>query len=266
MKLTIDHHTQYHYAEMVRHSTQYLRLTPQTSQRQRIVSWQLDLPEQATITTDGYGNILHVLSLDTPHETIQIHAHGEVEILEDESDDAIELISPLTYLRSSSLTHATAPIRLLAQQHHDDSQPLVGLQSLMQAILEKMPYTPGATDVSFSADEALAARNGVCQDHTHVFLACCRSVGIPARYVSGYLYSPDSAHVAMHAWAEVWLNDRWNTFDITNNTCSPNQHLKLAVGMDYLDACPVRGVRFGGGSEAMQAKAAVNLLDVQQQQ
>ena len=79
MKLTIDHHTQYHYAEMVRHSTQYLRLTPQTSQRQRIVSWQLDLPEQATITTDGYGNILHVLSLDTPHETIQIHAHGEVE-------------------------------------------------------------------------------------------------------------------------------------------------------------------------------------------
>ena len=136
----------------------------------------------------------------------------------------------------------------------------------MQAILEKMPYTPGATDVSFSADEALAARNGVCQDHTHVFLACCRSVGIPARYVSGYLYTPDSAHVAMHAWAEAWLNDRWNTFDITNNTCSPNQHLKLAVGMDYLDACPIRGVRFGGGSEAMLAKAAVNLLDVQQLQ
>ena len=94
MKLTIDHHTQYHYAEMVRHSTQYLRLTPQTSQRQRIVSWQLDLPEPATITTDGYGNIFHVLSLDTPHETIQIHAHGEVEILEDALDDAIELISP----------------------------------------------------------------------------------------------------------------------------------------------------------------------------
>jgi transglutaminase-like putative cysteine protease len=82
--------------------------------------------------------------------------------------------------------------------------------------------------------------------------------------MSAVIYSADSAHVAMHAWAEVWLNEHWNTFDVTNNTCSPNQHLKLAVGMDYLDACPVRGVRFGGGHEAMQAQASVNLLDVQQ--
>jgi Transglutaminase-like enzymes, putative cysteine proteases len=266
MKLTIDHHTQYHYAEMVRHSTQYLRLTPKSTQRQRIVNWQLDLPDNATITTDSYGNILHVLSLDTPHELIRIHAHGEVEIIEDAPDDLPEAISPLTYLRHTALTEITASIRELTQQHYNAANPLVSLQTLMAAIRQKMPYTPGATDVSFTADEALRAGKGVCQDHTHVFLACCRSVGIPARYVSGYLYSSDSAHVAMHAWAEIWLNDHWHTFDITNNTCTPNQHLKLAVGMDYLDACPVRGVRFGGGSEAMQAQAAVNLLDAQQQQ
>ena len=265
MKLTIDHHTQYHYAETVRHSTQYLRLTPQSTRRQRIVNWQLELPEQATITTDGYGNILHVLSMDTPHEVIRIHAHGEVEIQEDEEDDLPEIISPLSYLRNTRLTQITAPVRELMQQHYNPSNLKIGLQALMEMILTKMPYTPGATDVSFTADEALDAGKGVCQDHTHVFLACCRSAGIPARYVSGYLYSADTTHISMHAWAEVWLDEKWTTFDITNNTCTPNQHLKLAIGMDYLDACPVRGVRFGGGSEAMQAQAAVNLLDAQQQ-
>lgn len=266
MKLTIDHHTQYHYAEIVHHSTQYLRLTPQSSRRQRIVNWQLELPEQATMTTDGYGNVLHVLSMDTPHDMIQIHAYGEVEILENEQDDFPETISPLSYLRHTPLTQVTSAIRELAQQHFDAAHPATSLKTMMEVILAKMPYTPGGTDVSFSADEALSAGKGVCQDHTHVFLACCRSVGIPARYVSGYLYSADTTHVAMHAWAEVWLNEQWLTFDVTNNTCTPNQHLKLAVGMDYLDACPVRGVRFGGGNEAMQAQAAVNLLDVQQQQ
>lgn len=264
MKLTIDHHTQYHYAETVRHSTQYLRLTPQSSRRQRIVNWELELPEQATVTTDGYGNILHVLSMDTPHDMIRIHAHGEVEILEDENDDLEETISPLSYLRNTSLTQITPSIRELMQQHYDASNQKSSLQTLMEVMLAKMPYTPGGTDVSFTANEALSAGKGVCQDHTHVFLACCRSAGIPARYVSGYLYSADTTHVAMHAWAEAWLDDQWNTFDVTNNTCTPNQHLKLAVGMDYLDACPVRGVRFGGGSEAMQAQAAVNLLDAQQ--
>jgi transglutaminase-like putative cysteine protease len=81
---------------------------------------------------------------------------------------------------------------------------------------------------------------------------------MPARYVSGYLYSRDSEHVASHAWAEVWHDDSWHTFDVTNQTCLPRQHLKLAVGMDYLDACPVRGVRFGGGVESLEAVAWVS--------
>jgi transglutaminase-like putative cysteine protease len=97
----------------------------------------------------------------------------------------------------------------------------------------------------------------VCQDHTHVFLACCRALGLPARYVSGYLYSQDSEHVASHAWAEVWQDGSWHTFDVTNQTRLPRHHLKLAVGLDYMDACPVRGVRFGGGIESLKAVAEV---------
>jgi len=129
-----------------------------------------------------------------------------------------------------------------------------------------MPYVPGSTMVSSTATEAFSAGRGVCQDHTHVFLSCCRVLGIPARYVSGYLYTNDSSHVASHAWAEVWLGDRWHTFDITNQVCEPTHHLKLAVGLDYLDACPVRGVRYGGGEESMHAFALVERSDGQADQ
>ncbi|MFC3912402.1 transglutaminase domain-containing protein [Pseudaeromonas sharmana] len=263
MRLTIEHHTRYQYREEVRRSTQYLRLTPKSSQRQRIISWELSLPEHATCTTDGFGNVLHVLTLEQPHEDIHILARGEVEILEENAPET-ESLSPLIFLRHSPLTQPDAAIRQFAARCLDP-QGHPNLEALMQAVLEKMPYTPGATQVGDSAAESFARGCGVCQDHSHVFVACCRSLGLPARYVSGYLYTADSSHVAMHAWCEVWYQDSWHTFDVTNQCLSPTQHLKLAVGIDYLDACPVRGVRIGGGTEAMQAHAAVQLQQQQQQ-
>lgn len=262
MKLIIEHHTHYTYQGEVRRSTQYLRLTPQHSNRQRILSWELDLPESATCTTDSYGNVLHVLTLDQPHEAIHIHARGVVEILDAvEEPDATH--SPLIFLRHSPLTQPDAAIRQLAERYHRPDDLQSGLEALMHALLERMPYSPGSTRVDSAATDAFAAGEGVCQDHTHVFLACCRSLGLPARYVSGYLYTPDSSHVATHAWAEVWYLQQWHTFDVTNQCTTPTQHLKLAVGIDYLDACPVRGVRYGGGNEAMMAHAAVNLMSQQ---
>jgi transglutaminase-like putative cysteine protease len=125
------------------------------------------------------------------------------------------------------------------------------LIDLMHGLNQHMTYTPGATEVDTSAAEAFAGRR-VCQDHTHAFLACARSLGIPSRYVSGYLYS-DSEHLASHAWAEAWLDDAWYSFDVTNELARPERHLKLAVGLDYLDACPVRGMR-RRGCEQMHAK------------
>ncbi len=99
-----------------------------------------------------------------------------------------------------------------------------------------------------------------------MFLACCRSLHLPARYVSGYVHRPDSRHVAMHAWAEVWLNGRWLRFDITNNSRSLTQHLRLATGLDYLDAYPIRGRRLAGGSEMMFSEAEVRRFSQQAQQ
>jgi transglutaminase-like putative cysteine protease len=128
----------------------------------------------------------------------------------------------------------------------------------MHALNQHISYTPGTTEVHTSAAEAFAGRSGVCQDHAHAFIACARSLGIPARYVSGYLCSQDADHLSSHAWAEAWLDDAWYSFDVTNRLAVPERHLKLAVGLDYLDACPVRGMRRGGGSEQMHAKVLVS--------
>ncbi|AUG99252.1 transglutaminase family protein [Pectobacteriaceae bacterium C52] len=269
MKLTINHLTHYRYDEEVKFSTQYLRLTPQNTAYQQIKEWKLTLPVSAVATTDAYGNVLHVLTLDHPHHDITIHAQGVVEIADSREDTyaggETDSLSPLVFLRTTPLTEANGTIRAFAQRYYRPQAAEESLHQLMAELQLKMPYTPGATQVHDTAASAFAMQKGVCQDHTHVFLACCRSLHIPARYVSGYVYSQDTQHVAMHAWAEVWLNERWHSFDITNNTCQLHQHLRLAIGMDYLDACPVRGTRLGGGYEEMFSEAEVRLFERQQQ-
>ena len=265
MRLSIRHDTTYNYDDQVRASVQYLRLTPQESVRQRVISWQLDLPRPVRAQRDPYGNILHVLTLDEPHEALVIGARGQVDI-DEHCESERDTRSPLPYLRSTRLTQADDALREFARASSAGRNDRDGLIGLMHGLHAQMPYTPGATRVDSTAAEAFAGRAGVCQDHTHAFLACARSLGVPSRYVSGYLYTEDSGHLASHAWAEAWLGDAWYSFDVTNNLSRPERHLKLAVGLDYLDACPVRGMRRGGGGEQMHAKVdAPPLMLVQTQ-
>ncbi|MGH2424412.1 transglutaminase family protein [Pseudomonas sp. C 49-2] len=267
MRLSISHETTYHYEDQVRASIQYLRLTPHDSERQRVLSWQLDLPRPVRAQVDPFGNILHVLTLDEPHDAIIIGARGQVDI--DELREAEhEHQSAFPFLRCTRLTEPDEALRSFADQQCHQRRDRTALIDLMHALNQAMVYTPGATEVDTCAAQAFAGRAGVCQDHTHAFLACARSLGIPARYVSGYLYSEDSTHLASHAWAEAWLEDAWYSFDVTNQLARPERHLKLAVGLDYLDACPVRGMRRGGGHEQMHAKvfvAPTPVISVQQQ-
>ncbi|WP_057450297.1 transglutaminase family protein, partial [Pseudomonas syringae] len=188
---------------------------------------------------------------------IIIGARGQVEI--DETREAEhESQSALPFLRVTRLTEPDEAIRSFAAMECRKRADRTGLIDLMQALNQHMTYTQGATEVDTSAAQAFAGRSGVCQDHTHAFLACARSLGVPARYVSGYLCSEDSEHLSSHAWAEAWIDDAWYSFDVTNQLAIPERHLKLAVGLDYLDACPVRGMRRGGGSEQMHAKVVVS--------
>ncbi|MEW9898251.1 transglutaminase family protein [Chitinivorax sp. PXF-14] len=262
MRLSISHETIYRYDAPVRHSTQYLRLTPHSSLRQRVLDWELELPVPAFKSVDPYGNILHVLTLDFPHQEISIKAHGVVET-DDLGPEPEDKLPPLFFLRHTELTAPDEPLKAFADGYRDEAHIEFALTRLMLAIREHMPFTPGETTVQTSAAEAFARGQGVCQDHTHVFLSCSRHLGVPARYVSGYIYSPGhvARHVASHAWAEAWINGRWHSFDIANGTPANDNHLKLAIGMDYLDACPIRGVRNGGGAEEMDASAWVWLDD-----
>lgn len=256
MRLSISHETAYHYDDEVRASIQYLRLTPHDSERQQVLSWHLDLPRPVRAQLDPFGNILHVLTLDDPHDAIIIGARGQVEI--DETREAEhEPQSPLPFLRFTRLTEADDALRAFASRQCKKRKDRTGLIDLMAALSQHITYTPGVTAVDTSAAQAFASGGGVCQDHTHAFLACARSLGVPARYVSGYLFTENSEHLASHAWAEAWIDDAWYSFDVTNQLAKPERHLKLAIGLDYLDACPVRGMRRGGGFEQMHAKVLV---------
>lgn len=173
MKLVIDHLTRYGYDEEVKFSTQYLRLTPRSTGRQTITAWTLTLPDGAAVTTtDGWGNVLHVLTLDNPHKEITIRASGIVDIAdegEETRDEEAELLSPLVFLRCTPLTRADTAIREFAQRLYRPDAAEESLNQLMADLLLRMPYSPGATQVQDSAADAFARAKGVCQDHTHVF-------------------------------------------------------------------------------------------------
>jgi transglutaminase-like putative cysteine protease len=260
MRIAIDHITRYTYEAPVRYSTQYLRLVPPSTPRQRVIDWRLETPTAALELRDGYGNILHVLTIDQPTREIVIRSTGIAETSPSIDDDRYETnLSPLVFLRSTALTRAEGPLVEFAEHFRRRAGTLSGLRDLAQEIVAKLPFQAGVTAVHSTAVEAFAEGNGVCQDHAHVFIACCRQLGIPARYVSGYLYLAHSTEqrVASHAWAESWVVDRWRSFDVTNARAAGEHHVRIAIGADYLDASPVRGVRRGGGEEQMIAGTLV---------
>ncbi|MES2561512.1 MAG: transglutaminase family protein [Pseudomonadota bacterium] len=262
MRISIDHVTRYTYETPVRYSTQYLRLAPQSSPHQRVIEWNLDTPGTPIELRDGYGNTLHVLTLDDPVTEIVIRASGVVETSGAVDEQATEPgLSPLLFLRPTALTKAEGAMIDFAEKFRLDGGGVAALRDLAAAVLAKLPFQPGVTQVHSTASEALDAANGVCQDHAHVFIGCCRHLGVPARYVSGYLYSDGHSEsvVASHAWAEAWVVNRWHSFDITNSRPEGEHHIRLAIGADYLDASPVRGVRHGGGDETMVTHALVGV-------
>jgi transglutaminase-like putative cysteine protease len=243
MKYTITHVLNYKYDSPVRSSTQYLRLTPRDTTRQKVLEWKLEAPGQPQRTQDGYGNVLHVMTVDRPVSEIAIRARGTVETssaLDEPSDFTGTPLPPLLFLRPTALTRCEGKLVALAEGFRRRTGSLSGLRELAAAVHKHLP-------------------EGSAADMTHAFIGCCRHLGVPARYVSGYVYSPKNGNgqVAMHAWTEAWLVDRWRSFDVASDFPIGEGHIKIAVGGDYLDACPIRGVRTGGGIETLSAQASV---------
>ncbi len=252
MLLNIEHQTHYAFSEMVQYTIQQLRLTPRTGDGQQVNHWQIKVNGQLTAFEDAFGNLAHTLVIDQLHDELTITACGEVET---GVETAVpEQALPLDiYLRDTPLTQADAAMTTFAQQFA--GAPLL---DMMQALREQMQYIQGATQVDTPAATAFRLGKGVCQDHAHAFIGCCRSLGVPARYVSGYLFTEDGHLMQTHAWVDVWQADHWLGLDVSNGILTNETHIRLATGLDYRSASPVTGSRMGGGSEGMASMVNVN--------
>lgn len=263
MLLNIEHHTRYAYSENVNYTIQELRLTPQNGFGQHVKRWEIKVDGDLHATQDTYGNSLHTLVVNNPHQEILIVAVGEVET-------GVEVISqhqslPLfIYLRDTPLTVSNGAMREFAAEFKTDVYAqMAALENMMHALLQRVQYIKGSTKVTTTAVEAFEKGQGVCQDHAHIFIACCRSIGLPARYVSGYLFTKDGSLLQTHAWADVYLtNGGWQSFDVSNGTLAGETHVRLAIGLDYRSASPVGGMRAGGGVEGMASSVIVNQAGV----
>ena len=260
MQMHIRHETRYRYERPVKYSVQSLHLTPRRDLSQRALAWNILSPGRRLEQIDAYGNVSHLLTIEEPHREVRIVVHGVVETADTEIRQDDGPLSPLAYLAPTQLTGANEDMKAFAKEALGQlADPRERAQALAEAVFGAVRYKSGTSDVQDSAAVAFKSGEGVCQDHAHVYIAAARAIGMPARYVSGYLYTGDANDAASHAWVDVWLGPEigWQSLDVTHKCPAVRNYCRLAVGRDYLDAAPVRGMRQGGGGEKMETKVLV---------
>ncbi len=264
MRLKIHHRTHYRFEHPVPYGLQRLRLIPKENASQKILHWDtvIEGGQVEADYTDYHNNHILLVRINEGAQEISITSDGEVE-----TTDNHGIIGrhgghvPLWYfLRSTPLTEPTRELQAFAKSLEGDrNNPLEMLHALSAKILVTVQYDIGYTDSKTTADAALAARHGVCQDHAHIFIAAARILGIPARYVSGYLMLTDRIdQEASHAWAEAHVDGLgWVGFDVSNGISPDTHYVRVATGADYAEAAPVSGVSYGGGNQSMVVSLAV---------
>lgn len=265
MHIRIRHTTSYSYERPVRQIIQMLRLTPQDHDGQHVMNWRIEPSVDGRMRRleDGFGNIVHDFSAEGPLEHVGIHVEGVVET-RDTNGIIRGIDDPVPYdvfLRDTDLTRPDdAILAFAAETVQGAASSLDGLHRLLNRIHDEFVFDTEPTHVATTAAESFAMRSGVCQDLTHIFVACARHLNIPARYVSGYFVRVDGVTDvdAGHAWAEAFVPDLgWLGFDPANGICPADAHVRVAVGLDYADAAPLRGSRLGGGAERLKVEMSV---------
>ncbi|MDP2816705.1 MAG: transglutaminase family protein [Polaromonas sp.] len=260
MKLHVRHTTRYRYTEPLRYALQTLWLTPRSGPSQTIAFWSLGAPGELHAQRDGCGNSIHSYTFvgevaDQVTGSL-VNAAGQVDTLgvAQFSDDEM-MPHPAFFLRPTQLAAPHAQLAEFGRRFvTGDAADLPALLALSQAVADTVRYKKDSTSVETTALQAFNAGAGVCQDQAHVMVAICRSLGIPARYVSGYFYAANEPDLASHAWADVCLDvarRRWGSIDVTHSCLIDQRHVRLAVGTDYNACPPIKGVRQGGGKESM---------------
>jgi len=279
MLLEIRHLTQYHYAQPVRESVMELWMQPQKGAGQRLISFELDLNPAARLFSygDPFGNAVYHFDVPQPHDRLDIIAHAAVETQTppplpegldlgewDRLRSDFVVGEHMDFLKPHGFVEYTAALHDFVVQHGLEDMrrrdPLTAIRAVSKVIHDSLDYQTGLTTAESRIDEALSHGRGVCQDFSHIMIAILRHWGIPARYVSGYLFTDRAAGDrsdpdATHSWVEVFLPSlRWTGIDPTNNLIACERHVVVAAGRDYDDVPPSRGV-YKGEAESQLAVA-----------
>ncbi len=298
MLLHVRHETLYHYTPAVENAQHAVHLRPKNSLGQTVLQHALHIspqPAQQSEAMDGYGNSKLFFSLQTSHEQLQVIADSVVQTqasptcMESTAEVAWEGVREAFRYRSGAAYNSAwefvfaSPYVPRHDAFSDFAKPsftpgrplLEAALELMSRIHSAMSYDGESTDVDTPALEALQQRKGVCQDFAHIMVACCRAMGLPARYVSGYMLTqpaPGQPRLigcdASHAWASVYCPDasgaksasatgQWFDFDPTNNRAPGEDYVTLATGRDFLDVSPLRGVIRGGAQHTLDVAVTV---------
>jgi transglutaminase-like putative cysteine protease len=262
MRLSIEHTTRYRFELPVVYGLQQLRKTPKSTYNQFVVRWDTTIKggRKEVAFEDHHNNTTELISFDPDTTELSVTSAGEVDI-EDNAGvlGAHHGSAPLwLYLMSTSRTQSGPGTRSLIK-NLGTSLSISDLHDLSERIRTAVPYTLGASEPSWSAEDAIMAQKGVCQDHAQIFVTCLRALGIPARYVSGYLMlNETTTQDAMHAWAEAHVDGLgWVGFDISNGVSPDTRYVRVATGLDYSDAAPISGTRIGGASEELHVRINV---------
>jgi transglutaminase-like putative cysteine protease len=260
MRVRISYESICRYAAPVAGVIQTLRLTPRNHDGQYVVAWRIDISEDCRLDhhEDAFGNITHTFTAEGSFTELGVSVDGEVETQDTNGivRGAIERFPESLFLRETALTRPDTAILAFAREARaaagEDTLALLHLMT--ERLHREIVFDTDPTHTATTAAQAFALRRGVCQDLSHVFISAARSLDVPARYVGGYFHRADGVELqeAGHAWAEAFVPDiGWVGFDPANGISPTDAHVRVAVGLDFLGASPVRGARKGGGSEAL---------------
>jgi transglutaminase-like putative cysteine protease len=268
MILRVEHTTAFSYDSPIVEAYSELRLRPLEGGGQHCSSFRLvtdPLGVRVREYRDHFGNDVHHFDVLESHERLAVTAMSEVMTPAWFTGDRRQP-TPLElhdFLSPTGYTPFAGAVIALAKGHAGDGAGFDRASGLMATVRERLAYEPGATDVQTRADEVLELGRGVCQDFAHVMLAACRCVGIAARYVSGYLYDPtlEGDNAASHAWVDIWDEGRgWIALDPTHDRGQTESYVRVAVGRDYGDVPPTRGVYKGTANETLSVRVGLQSI------
>jgi transglutaminase-like putative cysteine protease len=266
VKLKVTHITELSYDEPIVEGYTEVRQRPRDGEGQRLVSFGLVTDPEAPVHAyrDRYGNEVGHFDLLSPHSGLTLTAVSEVATSEaiPVASPELSLLDRFDFLSPTDYAPISPRIRELSDPCRVVGDSLATAMRVLVAVRRHLRYEAGTTDVTTSADEALQAGRGVCQDFAHLMIACCRTLAVPARYVSGYIHAPGSASsAASHAWVDVHTpRQGWVALDPTHDRAQGEAHVRVAVGRDYADVPPTRGVFKGNARESLRVSVQIEVL------